>query len=165
MMYRGKTYRTYRHFLNYQLHALSAVISGDDTVIDGELAFRKLSSVKELSDKDARELVKQLRIVASKISDRVSSKDASGKDKATKKQIAMIYRIMKYKYNWSDGAMLSYLLKTLPEYRAKLSQWELKNNKVSRLINYVLTAKDADKLIKRLLKMEEKNEEKNKPQP
>jgi hypothetical protein len=46
-MYRG--YKTYRHFLNAKLHALSIIFCGDDTVIEEELHKRGLASVIDLS--------------------------------------------------------------------------------------------------------------------
>jgi len=147
-----KRFSSERAYLNYQLHALSAVICGDDTVIDEELAARGLISVKELSDAEAKKILIIFKATAKKIGNK--------KVGITDRQRNLILRIMKHKYNWSDGAMLSYMLETVPQYRSKLSKYELENDKYSHLLN-ALSVKDADKIIKRLISMEGKNEKRN----
>lgn len=154
-MYRG--FKTYRHYLNYQLHALSAVICGDDTVIDDELARRGLKSVKDLSLRDAQALVKDLTLVAKKVSNNVNQlKEAIGQGRMTGPQRSAIIKIAKYIFNWSNEAIFSYILETFPDYRNKLSKWEVENSKLYKLMG-ILSSKDADKIIKRLDAIKKRN--------
>lgn len=154
-MYRG--FKTYRHYLNYQLHALSAVICGDDTVIDDELARRGLTSVKDLSLRDAQALVKDLTLVAKKVSNNVNQlKEAIGQGRMTVSQRAAIIKIAKYIFNWSNEAIFSFILETFPDYRNKLSKWEIENSKLYKLFG-LLSSKDADKIIKRLDAIKKRN--------
>lgn len=150
-MYQG--YKSYRHFLNAKLHALSIIICGDDTVIDVELAERGLSSVKELSLKDAKFIYKQLYEIARQITGQKYEKG-----KMTGKQKSIIFKIAKYNFNWSDEAIFSYILDTFTHYRKRLSSWEIQNSKLNKLLR-LLTIKDADKLIKRLIEIEKRNKE------
>lgn len=155
-MYRG--YKTYRHYLNAKLHALSTVICGDDTVIDEELARRGLKSVTELSPADAKLLHTQLTEVARKVSNNVNElKSIIGAGRITDRQRAAIIKIARYKFNWSQEATFSYILESLPGYRKKLSSWEIENSKLNKLYS-ILTAKDADKIIKRLDMIQKRNQ-------
>jgi hypothetical protein len=147
-MYRG--FKTYRHYLNYKLHALSAIICGDDCVIDEELAARGLSSVKELSNPEAKELVNKFTAIAKKVSSNVNElKTAIGEGKMTERQRAAIIKVAKYILHWSNESLFSYILDTYPAYRNRLSQWEVRNSKLNKLFG-LLSSKDADKIIKRL---------------
>ena len=154
-MYRG--YKTYRHFLNYSLHALSVVICGDDTVIDEELSQQGLSSVKELSDKEARLLYRQLSEVAKRTAKHTSViETAIGLGKMTDRQRKAIIKISKYNFNWSNEATFSFIAEMFPDYRKRMSLWEVENSKLNKLFG-LLTMKDADKIIKRLLSIEKRN--------
>ncbi len=154
-MYRG--FKTYRHFLNYSLHALSAVICGDDTVIDQELSLRKIASVKELTDKDAKLLYRQLSEVAKKVSSNTNElKSAIGLGKMTDRQRAAIIKITKYNFGWSQEATFSFIAEMFPDYRKRMSAWEIENSKLNKLYG-LLTMKDADKIIKRLISIEKRN--------
>ena len=155
-MYRG--YKTYRHYLNAKLHALSAVICGDDTVIDEELARRGLKSVTELTPADAKLIHTQLTEVARKVSNNVNElKSIIGAGRITDRQRAAIIKSAKYKINWSQEATFSYILESLPEYRKRLSSWEIENSKLNKLYS-ILTTKDADKIIKRLDMIQKRNQ-------
>lgn len=154
-MYRG--YKTYRHYLNAKLHALSAVISGDNTVIDAELAERGLASVKELTTDEARLLYRTLSEAAKKVSNNMDQvKAAMGQGKMTDRQRAAIIKIAKYKFNWSNEALFSYIAEMFPNYLKHLTNWEIKNSKLYKLFGR-LTAKDADRIIKRLDQIQKRN--------
>ncbi|HPI38896.1 MAG TPA: hypothetical protein PK397_13225 [Ignavibacteriaceae bacterium] len=154
-MYRG--FKTYRHFLNAKLHALSIVICGDNTVIDAELQRRGLASVIDLSLKDAKLLYKELSYVAKKTSySKQVLNDAIGLGKITKKQRNIILKITRYNFRWTDEAIFSFIAEMFPNARKRLSIWEVQNSKLYKLIN-ILDSKDADKIIKRLLGIEKRN--------
>lgn len=159
-MYRG--FKTYRHYINYQLHALSAVICGDDAVIDDELARRGLNSVKDLSLRDAQALVKDLTLVAKKVSNNVNQlKEAIGQGRMTNAQRSAIIKVAKYIFNWENEAIFSFILSTFPDYRNKLSRWEIENSKLYKLFG-LLSSKDADKIIKRLDAIKKRNQKEQK---
>jgi len=156
-MYRG--FKTYRHFLNYKLHALSAIICGDDYVIDGELAARGLSSVKELSNPEAKELVEKFTATAKRVSNNVDGlKAAIGEGKITDRQRAAIIKVGKYILNWSNESIFSYILDTCPAHRKRLSLWEVRNSKLNKLLG-LLSSKDADAVIKRLDQIQKRDAE------
>lgn len=77
-------------------------------------------------------------------------------NKATNGQIRAIIRITKYKLNWSKEATLGYILETCPEKRKRLTPFEIQNAKLGRLF-FLLSKKEADKIIKRLDKIQLKN--------
>lgn len=154
-MYRG--YATYRAFLNAKLHALSAVICGDDELIDSILADKNLKSVKELSTRDASELYQFLLSEAKRRqpnADQVNS--ILGKGRMTDNQRNLIIKVTKYNFHWSPEATFSYIVEMFPDYRKRLSLWEVQNSKLGKLFS-LLTAQDADRVIKRLLAIEKRN--------
>lgn len=67
-----------------------------------------------------------------------------------------IIKITKYDFNWAPEATFSFILKVIPQRRKQLSNYELKNSKLNILYN-LLTHKDADMIIKRLIKIKERN--------
>lgn len=154
-MYRD--YKTYRHFLNAKLHALSALICGDDTVIDAELQRFGVESVTALSDADAKAVYDNLRIISKQIRhNRNAIGELIGPKRMSSNQRACIIKITKYKFNWGLAATFSYILETFPQFRKRLSPWEIQNNKLRKLYSF-LTAKDADKIIKRLDQIQKRN--------
>lgn len=157
-MYRG--FQSYRHFINYSLHSLSTVICGDDTVLRAELARLGVSSTKDLPYKEARRLYNELSFIAKGASRNLNMlKTAIGQGGMTKRQRAMIVRITKYVFLWSPEATFSFIIEMFPDYRKRLTIWEVQNSKLNKLFG-ILTGKDADKLIKRLIKIEKRNFEK-----
>ncbi|MDI6804640.1 MAG: hypothetical protein QME58_12485 [Bacteroidota bacterium] len=157
-MYRG--FQTYRHFLNSKLHALSALICGDDTVLDAELKVFGVVSTKDLSDADALAVYINFKNIASNILKNKNQIDQLiGEARMTANQRACIIKITKYKFNWGLEATFSYILETLPNYRKRLSPWEIQNNKLRKLYSF-LSAKEADKIIKRLDKIQKRNQNK-----
>lgn len=71
-----------------------------------------------------------------------------------------IIKITKYEFNWAPGATFSFILKVIPGCREKLTNYELKNSKLNILFN-LLTSKQADTIIKRLIKIKERNHKSN----
>lgn len=155
-MYRG--FKTYRHWLNYSLHALSAVICGDDKVIDEMLEQNNYKSVKDVPYDLARQWLKQLKEVAKQVSPGHNKlKEAVGQGKMTDSQRKLIVKLTRYKFNWSEEATFSYIADLFPDYRKRMTLWEVENSQLDKMMR-LLTNKDADKLIKRLLQIEKRNE-------
>ncbi len=154
-MYHG--FKTYRHFLNCKLHALSAVICGDDTLLDENLTLAGVKSVTELELNDARKLYYAFTKLAKESSGRTNEmKAAIGLGMMTHNQRAMIIKISRYNWNWTDEAIFSFIAEMFPDYRKRLSLWEIENSKLNKLFG-LLSAKDADKIIKRFLQIEKRN--------
>lgn len=154
-MYRG--FKTYRHWLNYSLHALSAVICGDDTVIDEMLEQNYYKSVKDLPNNTAESWYKQLKEVAKQTAPKHQKlKEAIGLGNMSDGQRKLIIKLTKYEFNWKPEATFSYIAEMFPDYRKRLSLWEIENSKVNKLMA-LLTTKDADKVIKRLLQLQKRN--------
>jgi hypothetical protein len=157
-MYRG--FQTYRHFLNAKLHALSAIICGDDGILDDNLEARGKKSVTELDLKEAEELYGLFARIAQGSMETVDEwKSAIGQGKMTEKQRAMIIKICRYKFHWPVQATFSFIAEMFPAYRKRLSLWEIENSKLAKLYA-MLSAEDADRIIKRLLQIEKRNAEK-----
>lgn len=155
-MYRG--FKTYRHWLNYSLHALSAVICGDDEVIDEMLGQNNYKSVLDLPLDVAQKWYKQLKEVAKQVAPKHNKlREAVGLGKMSDGQHRLIVKLTKYDFNWKPEASFSYLAEMFPDYRKRLSLWEIENSKINKLLA-LLTTKDADKVIKRLLQMKKRNE-------
>jgi hypothetical protein len=73
------------------------------------------------------------------------------------KQRKAIIRITKYKLRWSPEATFSYILDTFPHKRKRLNSFEIQSSKLSKLFS-ILSKDDASKLIKRLDKLQLKNQ-------
>lgn len=148
-MYKG--FKSYRHYLNAKIHALSYLISGDETPIDFELLNRGVNSVKELSDKDAEYLYRQLKEVAKQL-----GKELKTGERASDKQKKAILKLARYTFKWSDEAICSYIYDMYPEKRKRMNEWEIKKAKVYKLFD-LMTIKEANNVIKRLDKIKERN--------
>lgn len=150
-MYNG--YKTYRHYLNAKVHALSYLISGDKTILEEELNSRGLKSVTELSLQDIKILHKQLSEVIKGLGKRTNDIN-----KMTVNQKRAIIKIARYDFGWSDEAIFSYILEMYPEKRKRLNNWEISKSKLSKLFT-LLTLREADKVIKRLDKIKQRNKQ------
>lgn len=151
-------FKSYRHFLNSKLHALSCVICGDDTLLDENLSLAGVKSVKDLDLQDARKLYFTFSELAKEASGKTNEiKSAIGLGAITNNQRAMIIKLTRYKWNWTPEATFSFILGILPEKRTKLSKWEIENSRMAKLYS-ILSAKEADKIIKHLLQIEKRNE-------
>jgi len=82
------------------------------------------------------------------------------KEAMTLPQRKAIIKITKYEFNWAPEATFSFILKVIPGCREKLTNYELKNSKLNILFN-LLTSKQADTIIKRLIKIKERNHKSN----
>lgn len=149
-MYKG--YKTYRHYLNAKVHALSYLISGDKTILEEELNSRGLKTIKELSLQDIEILHKQLSEVIKNLGKTYK------KNKMSINQKRAIIKIARYDFGWSDDAIFSYILEMYPEKRKKLNNWEISKSKLSKLFT-LLTLSEADKVIKRLDKIKQRNKQ------
>jgi len=154
-MYRN--YKSYRHFLNAKLHALSVVISGDDTVLEAELGLMGKDSVKDLTDAEAKQLYKDFIEVAKKTSANLDKvKAIIGQNRSTQAQNKAIIKICRYNLGWKDESICGYILETIPELRKKMLEYEIKKHKVYRFLN-ALNVKQADRVIKRLDQIQRRN--------
>lgn len=154
-MYKG--YKSYRHYLNAKLHALSYLISGDESVIESELFIRGLNSVKQLSDKDASIIYRTLKEIAKNLGKGENElKTTTGDKRASENQKRAILKLARHTFNWSDEAICSYIFDMYPDKRKKMNEWEIKKADVYKLLN-ILTTKEANKVIKRLDKIKERN--------
>ena len=154
-MYRN--YKSYRHFLNAKLHALSVVISGDDTVLEAELGLMGKDSVKDLTDAEAKQLYKDFIEVAKKNSANLDKvKAIIGQNRSTQAQNKAIIKICRYNLGWKDESICGYILETIPELRKKMLEYEIKKHKVYRFLN-ALNVKQADRVIKRLDRIQRRN--------
>lgn len=75
------------------------------------------------------------------------------------RQDKAILRIAKYKFSWSGEMIFHYILQTCPELRSRLTNYELKHPKLNTLLR-IATFENKDKVIKRLIAIEKKNEAK-----
>lgn len=156
-MYRG--FQTYRHFLNAKLHALSAVICGDDRVLDIALERYGVKSVKELSFAEARGLYASLRDAARQSAESIGElRAAIGEGPMTVGQRKLIIKLTKYEFNWTPEATFSYILDMFPDHRKRMSLWEVQNSELHKLYR-LLNSKEADRVIKRLLGIQKRNRE------
>lgn len=154
----ARQYKTYRHFLNAKLHALSAVICGDDQIIDAWLEEHKFNSVKDIPNQEAKLLYECLLKRAS-LSAKTHRKFLQiGGQAMTDNQYKMIVAKTRYEFGWSTEAVFSYILKTHPHLGKKLNSIEIKNNDVGKLLR-LMSRVDGDKLIKRLLSIKKWNED------
>lgn len=154
-MYNG--FKSYRHFLNAKLHALSCVICGDDTVLDGELERMGKVSVKDLTETEAKALYKDFCVIAKKTALNIDKvKSIIGQNRASKNQQKAIIKIAKYNLHWGDDAIISYILDTIPDLRKRMLSFEIEHNKVWRFLG-ALNVKQADRLIKRLDQIKKRN--------
>lgn len=164
IMYKG--FINKRAYWNNKLHALSRRICGDNSVlresVNEILNERNIKSVNcsvlELTDPEAEKLYNKLLFMSLTISKPLDSakKILNIKDFMTKNQKAAIIKICKYKFKWSTEATFSYILEMYPVYRKRLSPWEIANSKIAKLFSF-LTIDQADKIIKRLDKIQKKN--------
>lgn len=164
-MYKG--YKTYRHFINAKLHALSVKICGSrellDTEIDRAIFSRSGSpivplpapSTTLLTIEEAENIYRKL----FRTLNNIKKKSEIDPNKMTVQQRKAIIKLTRYEMNWSIQATFSFLLGVIPEKRKRLSSWEIQNSKLIKLYS-LISSKDADKIIKRLEKIEKRNKAK-----
>ena len=172
-MYKG--YKTYRHFLNAKLHALAVQIAGEEhykeflesevtklinrriTVGDNSFSTSD-NSVIDLAEVEAEWLYKEMVKICRTVKDNVkTSKILTGSDDSiTPGQRKAIIKLTKYNFRWSPEATFSFILGIVPEKRKRMSAWEIQNSKLLKLFS-ILSKKDADRIIKRLDKIKQRN--------
>ena len=172
-----KRFKSYRHFLNSRLHAYSYMICGDNSILHNEvwniiisrknelplINSQKPDSVTNLTDDEAKILYQTLRTITQKVYKNMYQINQIIGGKMTQKQKNCIIKICKYKFNWTTEATFSYILETLPHKRKRLTPFEIQKCKLGRLYD-IMGREDADKVIKRLDKIKERNE-KSAPAP
>lgn len=151
-------YATYRAYLNARLHALSIVICGDDTTLRAELAWKGKSHTTELSDAEAKELVRELEVTAGLIKKNLAkARKILSPDCLTDKQRRKIIWLTKYNFHWQPQSTFSFIAKMFPYLRDNLTNWELKHSSLQALFR-IISADEADEIIKRLIKIKGQNE-------
>lgn len=74
----------------------------------------------------------------------------------TMKQRSALIKLLRYTLGWTIEAGFSYVIETCPELRRSLTGWELHHSRITKLYS-LMTQAQADKVIKRLDKIVEKN--------
>lgn len=167
-----KNFASYRHYLNAKLHAMSITLSGDSTLIESliweclqkrepaQLPLGLTSSaenggewkpsVKDLTDSEAKNLYNLMIQLLSGQQQYIKETGIEGhKQTLTDRQRRAIIALTKYKLNMSPDAAFTYILDTFPEKRRRLTEWEIKHSRLTKLFS-LLDKKEASKLIKRL---------------
>jgi len=173
-----KECKSKRAYHNKHIHSCAAVIFGADDmkeevskevkkIIEGRknTLFNSTPeadsySVSLLTDIEAEELCKKMQGVATQVKKNANkANELIGiKNEATVDQKKKIIRITKYVFKWSVPASFSFILNMFPDKRKRLNSWEIQNSKIDRLYK-MLSKDDADKIIKKLEKIEERNEQ------
>ncbi len=174
-MYRG--FKTERAFYNAKLHGLAAVIYGDNTAGEflkdhvykiiskrsnrGDISLFQIYSVTDLTDKEAKTLYYDLLSVCQNIKANAKVTNAilgiQG-NQMSDEQRKLIIKLTKYKFKWSAEVTFSKITEICPELAKRMTPWQIKNTKLLPLFN-LMNKKQADKLIKRLEKIEERNKQ------
>jgi hypothetical protein len=71
-------------------------------------------------------------------------------------QRKLIIKLTKYKFNWSAEVTFSKITEICPELAKRMTPWQIKNTKLLPLFN-LMNKKQADKIIKRICKIDERN--------
>ena len=172
-----KGYKSERAFYNAKLHGLAVVIYGESTASEflkdhvykliskrsapGSISLFHIYSVTDLTDKEARQLYFELlaackRVKAnSKVTDIILGIKGSEMSDAQRKRII---KLAKYNFNWTIEVTFSKILEFCPELAKRLTPWQIQNTKIQPLFN-LLNKKQADRIIKRLEKIERRNQE------
>ncbi len=172
-MYRG--FKTERAFYNAKLHGLAVVIYGDATAGEflkdhvykimskrsapGTISLFQIYSVTDLTDEEARDLYYELLLTCRKIKANAKATNAilgiQG-NQMSDEQRRLIIKLTKYKFKWSAEVTFSKITEICPELVKRLTPWQIKKTKLLPLFN-LMNKKQADKIIKRLEKIEERN--------
>lgn len=163
-------------FYRAKIYAMANIITGNDAqefvknLVDEIKSKREIGifdsdsdteGVKSLTDIELSKLYdKLLKIVKDVKQNQKKVNSLLGTEKSdlmmTDAQRRKIIRITKYKFNWSIEVVFSKILEFCPELRKKLTEWEIKNYRLPSLYGRIKN-KDADKIIRRLEKIEKKN--------
>lgn len=132
------------------LPQVSALFLTDE---EAERIFKTLTKIAKDQSKKVDGVITKAGIITDR---RTGKRIGSVTGTMTDKQRCKIIAISKYKLHWSAEAIFSYILDTCKHLRARLSAWEIKNSKLNKLFS-LLSFSDADKVIKRLEKIEKRN--------
>lgn len=149
-----------RKQINSALHVLSIKICGDDTALRGILSQYGVESTLQLTDEQAKKCLQELEEVYRKTlntNKKVNEIIDPNNKQMTQRQRAMLIKIARYKFNWKKEATFSYILETCPNLRDMLTNFEIRKSKLGILLK-LMSKKDADKVLKRLLAIEKRNE-------
>ena len=181
-MYRG--FKTERAFHNCKLHGLSHIIAGagaDDFLKEevikvlnkrtpqpatlsesSDESKENPASVRDLTDAEAKQMYISLVKVAQNMKQNMKAAHelaGTSGNEITDEQRKCIIKICKYEFHWSAQVTFSKILEICPELNKRLTPWQIQNTKVGVLYN-LISKVQANKIIKRLLKIEKRNKEK-----
>lgn len=173
-MYKG--YQSERAFYNAKLHGLAVVIVGEQYASDyltnevsNTICKRPFTTeqfpeprVTNLTDQEAKNLYFELLNTCRKV--KANQKETNkllnvSTSVMSDQQRSKLIRIMKWKFHWSAEVSFSKIVEICPELTKRLTPWQIKNTKLLPLFAQI-TMKQADRIIKRLEKIEERNESK-----
>lgn len=129
--------------------------------------FGNFDGVSKLTDAQAESLYKRLTQVIRSLRENMNevkkvrtvpfqpSPDSSSPS-MTLSQRRTIIKLTRYVFEWTVEYTFSKIIETVPALRGKLTGWELNNSRIGRLYS-VMSKADADKVIKRLTKIEKKS--------
>ena len=169
---RYKNFKDIRSYHNAKIHALAINIAGEENervLIQAECeqtGIENFDGVSKLTDAQAEFLYKRLVQVSRSLREKMNEVKKVRTDPTqplpdgtspsmTPGQRRTIIKLTRYVFNWSVEYSFSKIVETVPALRQKLTGWELNNSRIGRLYS-VMTKADADKVIKRLTKIEKK---------
>jgi len=113
-------------------------------------------STDNLSDDEAYRFMLDLKKEAERVSVNLNRAKTVSGNLLSDGQKRAILKLSLYTFKWSKGATMSYIFTMFPEYRKKMNSYEIQNNLLNKLLSF-LTRYDADKIIKRLDMLKERN--------
>lgn len=178
MKYRG--YKDKRSYHNAKIHAMAHIVYSEGakeclsnavkTIVSDRPFKEKILqpsksnegwSISSLTDREAEELYNDLLAVCKRVKANMKQtkqildyKDGMMTDRQRRKLI----RITRYKFRWGAEVTFSKIVEYCPELTKKLTTWQIKQTKLFPLFN-LITNEQADKIIKRLEKIEERNKD------
>lgn len=169
---RYKNFKDIRSFHNAKIHALAINIAGAENervLIQTECeqsGFGNFDGVSKLTDAQAESLYKRLSQVSRSLRENMNEVKKvravpnqplpdDSNPSMTIGQRRTIIKLTRYVFKWTVEYSFSKIIETVPALRQKLTGWELNNSRIGRLYS-IMTKSDADKVIKRLTKIEKK---------
>ena len=169
---RYKNFKDIRNFHNAKIHALAINIAGEENervLIQTEceqLGYGNFDGVSKLTDAQAESLYRRLMEVSRSLREKMNEVKKvravpnqplpdDSNPSMTEHQRRTIIKLTRYVFGWTVEYSFSKIVETVPALRQKLTGWELNNSRIGRLYS-IMTKSEADKVIKRLTKIEKK---------
>ena len=115
-------------------------------------------SIKDLTDDEARRMYFMLlkSVKGVKENEKAVNRILKNSNDMSEDQRRKIIRLTKYKFNWKVGTTFAKILEYVPRLRKRLTPFDIQNTKILALFSQ-LKKNEADKVIKRLEKIEMQN--------